>query len=60
VNMETQCCNERCRKTLVAGQVVYEVGPLRYCADCVVVNVVRTQPLVPKPRAPWRSPVSRS
>lgn len=39
--METSCCNDQCKKVLEPGQVVYEVGPMRYCESCVVVNVVR-------------------
>lgn len=50
MNMETHCCNRDCRRELVQGQVVYEVGPLRYCEGCVRVNVVRYPRLIPEPR----------
>lgn len=50
VSTATRCSNAECEKELAPGQVVYEVGDLRYCEVCVKVNVVRYPRLIPRQR----------
>lgn len=48
VNVDTQCANFVCKKTLEPGSTVYEVGYMRFCQQCV--TTVRV-PWVPPQRA---------
>jgi hypothetical protein len=57
MNLDVHCSSAACRKEFAKGDVIYEVGALRYCNGCVKVNVIQYPPLVPKPRRPWRSVV---